>query len=147
MTKWLHAFRQTTTYLGVAVIAIIWGGIYLLTCQAHERAYQDAVRQGNNLTRVLEEYIRRVVQASDSELLALRRAYQSDPQHFDIAGWVVDTRSNSDLSVEFGIVGADGFIMQSKQGTADQSGLRRRSRAFQISSRAPRRTSFISARR
>jgi diguanylate cyclase (GGDEF)-like protein len=116
MTKWLHAFRQTTTYLGVAVIAIIWGGIYLLTCQAHERAYQDAVRQGNNLTRVLEEYIRRVVQASDSELLALRRAYQSDPQHFDIAGWVVDTRSNSDLSIELGIVGADGFITQSSKG-------------------------------
>jgi diguanylate cyclase (GGDEF)-like protein len=116
MTKWLHAFRQTTTYLGVAVIAIIWGGIYLLTCQAHERAYQDAVRQGNNLTRVLEEYIRRVVQASDSELLALRRAYQSDPQHFDIAGWVVATRSNSDLSIELGIVGADGFIKQSSKG-------------------------------
>jgi len=116
MTKWLRAFRQTTTYLGVAVIAIVWGGIYLLASQEHERAYRDAVRQGSNLTRVLEEYIRRVVQASDSELLALRRVYQSDPQHFDIARWVAGTRSNTDLSLELGIVSANGFITQSSQG-------------------------------
>src|ERR1700739_2612740 len=98
MTERLRAFRQSTTYLGVAVIAIVWGGIYLLTCQAHQRAYQDAVRQGSNLTRLLEEYIRRVVQSADSELLALRRAYQSDPQHFDIARWVAGPQPNSDLT-------------------------------------------------
>ncbi len=116
MAKLLRAFRQTTTYLGVAVIAIVWGGIYLLTCQAHERAYQDAVRQGGNLTRVLEEYIRRVVQSSDSALLALRATYQDDPQHFDIARWLAHTQSNSDLLVEYGISNADGFVMQSSRG-------------------------------
>jgi diguanylate cyclase (GGDEF)-like protein len=116
MTERLRAFRQSTTYLGVAVIAIVWGGIYLLTCQAHQRAYQDAVRQGSNLTRLLEEYIRRVVQSADSELLALRRAYQSDPQHFDIARWVAGPQPNSDLTLEYGIVSADGFVVQSSQG-------------------------------
>jgi len=53
MTKWFQTLAQTTTYLGVVVIAIIWGGIYLLASQEHERAYQDAVRQGGNLARVL----------------------------------------------------------------------------------------------
>ncbi len=62
MTKWAQAFRQTTTYLGVVVIAIIWSGIYLLSSEQHDRAYQDALRQGGNLARVLEEYIERVVQ-------------------------------------------------------------------------------------
>ena len=66
MTKWLQAIRQSTTYLGVAVIVIIWGGIYLLAVQERESAYRDAVRQGGNLALVLEEYIRRVVQESDS---------------------------------------------------------------------------------
>ena len=116
MAKLLRAFRQTTTYLGVAVIAIVWGGIYLLTCQAHERAYQDAVRQGSNLTRVLEEYIRRVVQSSDSALLALRAAYQDDPPHFDIARWLAHSQANSDLTVEYGISNADGFVVQSSKG-------------------------------
>ena len=85
MNKWLHEFAQTTTYLGVAVIVIIWGGIYLLASQEHERDYGDAVRQGSNLTRVLEEYIKRVVKETDSTLLALRQSYQEDPQHFDIS--------------------------------------------------------------
>jgi diguanylate cyclase (GGDEF)-like protein/PAS domain S-box-containing protein len=116
MTNWLQAVRQTTSYLGVVVIAIIWGGIYLLASQEHERAYQDAVRQGSNLARVLEEYIRRVAQESDSALLALRRDYQKDPQHFDITDWAVHTRSNDNLTVRFGVADSNGFVLQSSLG-------------------------------
>ena len=116
MTKWVPAIRQTTTYLGIAVIAIIWGGIYLLASEEHVRAYQNAVRQGSNLTRVLEEYISRVVEQSDSALLALRRAYEKDPQHFDILSWVARTQSQRDLTLQFGIADADGFVTQSSLG-------------------------------
>ena len=80
------------------------------------RAYQDAVRQGSNLTRVLEEYISRVVQQSDGALLALRRAYQKDPQNFDIQRWAARTQSQKDLTLQFGIAGADGFVRQSSLG-------------------------------
>ncbi len=116
MRKWAQAFRQTTTYLGVAVIVIIWSGIYLLASQEREHAYQDAVRQGSNLTRVLQEYIKRVVAESDGALLALRREYQNDPQHFDIAHWVARTQPPSDLTVQFGVTDADGFVKQSSLG-------------------------------
>jgi diguanylate cyclase (GGDEF)-like protein/PAS domain S-box-containing protein len=117
MRDWIPATRQTTTYLGVAVIAIIWGGIYFLSNQEHERAYWDAARQGNNLTRVLEQYVRHVVRETDSQLLALRRSYQKDPEHFDIAGWVADTQSQGDLTLLFGIIGVDGFVKKSSVGT------------------------------
>jgi diguanylate cyclase (GGDEF)-like protein/PAS domain S-box-containing protein len=117
MRDWIPAIRQTTTYLGAAVIAIIWGGIYFLSNQEHERAYWDAARQGNNLTRVLEQYVRHVVRETDSQLLALRRSYQKDPEHFDIARWVADTQSQGDLTLLFGIIGADGFVKKSSVGT------------------------------
>jgi diguanylate cyclase (GGDEF)-like protein/PAS domain S-box-containing protein len=116
MAKWFQAFRQTTTYLGVAVIAIIWGGIYLLASQEHEGAYQDAVRQGRNLARVLEEYIERVVQESDSALLELRRAYENDPQHFDIGEWAARTQSSTNLTVQFAIADPAGFVRLSSLG-------------------------------
>jgi len=116
MAKWLHAFRQTTTYLGLVVIAIIWCGIYRLSSEQHQSAYQDAVRQGSNLARVLEEYVERIVQETDGSLLDLRRAYQRDPQHFDIAGWAARTQVHANLTVQFGIAGADGFIKQSTLG-------------------------------
>ena len=113
MKKWIHEFAQTTTYLGVVVISIIWGGISLLASQEHERDYRDAVRQGSNLTRVFEEYIRRVVKETDSTLLALRQSYQEDPQHFDITRWVDRSRSNTELTLNFGIAGPDGSLLQS----------------------------------
>jgi len=113
MNKWLHEFAQTTTYLGVAVISIIWGGIFLLASQEHERDYQDAVRQGSNLTRVLEEYIKRVVKETDSTLLALRQSYQEHPQHFDITRWVERSRSNTELTLQYGIANTAGFVVQS----------------------------------
>jgi diguanylate cyclase (GGDEF)-like protein/PAS domain S-box-containing protein len=116
MTRWLQAFRQTTTYLGVAVLAVIWGGIYLLASQEHERAYQDAVRQGANLNRVLEEYIRRVVEETDDALLSLRRAYQSDPQDFDIVRWAAETQSNNSIAVQFTVTDPDGFVRRSSRG-------------------------------
>jgi diguanylate cyclase (GGDEF)-like protein/PAS domain S-box-containing protein len=112
MTKWFQAIRQTTTYLGIVVIAIIWSGIYLLAGQQHEGAYQDAVRQGSNLARVLEEYIRRVVQESDRALLGLRRSYQKDPQHFDIAAWIARGPQGNDLALHFSIANADGYLTQ-----------------------------------
>lgn len=113
MIRWLQAIRQTTTYLGVVVIVIIWGGIYLLASQEHESAYRDAVRQSGNIARVLEEYIRRVVQESDSTLLELRRDYQRHPQHFDLAAWVARNKAHNGLTVQFGIVNAAGYVIQS----------------------------------
>ncbi|HEX3939831.1 MAG TPA: EAL domain-containing protein [Xanthobacteraceae bacterium] len=113
MANWLRSLRQTTTYLGVAVIAILWVGIYLLASQEHDNAYRDAVRQSGNISRVLEEYIRRVVQESDGALLELRRDYQADPQHFDLAAWASRGQMHNDLTVQFGIADAAGFVTQS----------------------------------
>jgi diguanylate cyclase (GGDEF)-like protein/PAS domain S-box-containing protein len=115
--KWIPAIRQTTTYLGLVVIAVIWSGIYSLSRQEHERASSDAVRQGRNLTRVLEEYASRVVRETDGELLALRQVYQKDPDHFDIVSWVDGAHPKDDLTSRFGIVAADGFTKLSSLGT------------------------------
>jgi two-component system sensor histidine kinase BarA len=98
------------------VISIIWGGTYFLASQEHQRDYDVAERQGANLTRVLDEYIRRVVQETDSALLALRQSCQEDPQHFDITRWMTRSRSLAHLTLQYGIANSDGFIMQSSHG-------------------------------
>jgi len=116
MSNRIRAFAQTTTYLGVAVISIIWGGIYLLDHQERERDYQAAVRQGSNLTRVLDQYFTRVVEEADGALQTLRRSYQEDPRRFDIVDWMTRTRSATKLTLNYGIAGADGFIIQSSYG-------------------------------
>ena len=55
MSRWMRAFAQTTTYLGVVMIVAIWGGIYFLSNEAHDRANEDGLRQGSNLTHVFEQ--------------------------------------------------------------------------------------------
>ena len=116
MAKWIQALRQTTTYLGLVVIAIIWGGIYLLSSEQRQLAYEDALRQGSNLARVLEEYIRGVVQESDNALLALRQDYQHSPENFDLGAWVALTQAHNNLTEHFGISDAKGFVILSSRG-------------------------------
>jgi diguanylate cyclase (GGDEF)-like protein len=116
MSQWIRAFAQTTTYLGVIMIGAIWGGIYFLTAEAHDRAYEDGLRQGSNLTRVFEEYIAHAISGIDSELLVLRKLYQQDPPHFDFDSWIDSTTARSSLTLHFSITGPDGIIRLSSLG-------------------------------
>jgi diguanylate cyclase (GGDEF)-like protein len=114
MSRWIRAFAQTTTYLGAIMIAAIWGGIYFLSSQAYERAYEDGLRQGSNMARVFEEYIAGAISGIDGELLVLRKLYQQDSAHFDFGKWIDHTTSK--LTVHFSITGADGIIRLSTLG-------------------------------
>jgi diguanylate cyclase (GGDEF)-like protein len=116
MLQSIRAFAQPTTYLGMAMIAAIWGGVYLLTIEANNRAYEDGLRQGGNLTRVFEEYISRVIRAADSQLLVLRKLYQQDTENFNFANWMDGGNLPDDLTVHFSITGPDGIIRLSTLG-------------------------------
>ena len=116
MVQYFRAFAQTTTYLGVVMIVAIWGGVYLLTNEAHDRAYEDGLRQASNLTRLFEEYIWRVIRGTDSELLFLRKEYEHDPENFDFANWIDVERLGGDLTVHLSITAPDGIIKLSTLG-------------------------------
>jgi len=110
MFRWVRAFAQTTTCLGVVLIGAIWGGVFLLANAAHQRAYEEGLRQGSNLTRIFEEYISRVVQSSDSQLQFLRKLYEQDPANFDFARWIDSTKKRNDLTMHFSIIDPHGII-------------------------------------
>jgi diguanylate cyclase (GGDEF)-like protein len=116
MSQWIRAFAQTTTYLGVVMIVAIWGGIYFLSTQAHDRAHEDGLRKGSNMARVFEEYIARVISGIDSELLVLRKLYEQDPEHFRFDNWVDKASTRSNLTVHFSITGPDGILKLSSLG-------------------------------
>jgi diguanylate cyclase (GGDEF)-like protein len=116
MPRWIRAFAQTTTYLGVVMIVAIWGGIYFLSNEAHDRANEDGLRQGSNLARVFEEYISRAITGTDAELLVLRKLYAQDPTHFNFDDWIDSATTRSNLTVHFSITGPDGIIRLSSLG-------------------------------
>ena len=110
MFRWVRAVAQTTTFLGVVLIGAIWGGVFLLADAAHERAYEEGLRQGSNLTRIFQEYISRVIQSSDSQLQFLRKLYEQDPAHFDFVRWIDSTKKRNDLTIHFSLIDPKGII-------------------------------------
>jgi diguanylate cyclase (GGDEF)-like protein/PAS domain S-box-containing protein len=114
--QWLRAFAQTTTYMGVAMIVLTWGGLFHLVNEEYENAYTAGLRQGRNLTRVFEEYISRVIGGVDSQLVVLRKLYEQDPANFDFANWVDSVKIQSGLTINFSIVGSDGILKLSSLG-------------------------------
>jgi two-component sensor histidine kinase len=121
MLQRLRAFRQMTTYLGTAMIAIIWCTVFYLAHEECEEAVELAARQGTNLARIFEEYIARVVGGADATLLALRELYQHDPQHFDILRLTRQTLSKEDSVVQFAIIGVDGRYMLGTQSNSAEN--------------------------
>src|SRR6516165_3646314 len=112
MAKWVQSVRHATTYLGLAVIVVIWSGVFLLGEQEHRRAFDEAVRQGNNLTSVLEEYVQRIVLQSDNVLLAMRRDYLRNPKDFDLVTCAKDAQFHNRLTANMGITDAQGYVLQ-----------------------------------
>jgi hypothetical protein len=116
MSRWIRAFAQTTTYLGVVMIAAVWVAIYYFSNEARDRAYEDGLRQGSNMARVFQEYIARVISGIDSELLVLRKLYQQDSAHFDFDMWIDRATARNNLTVHVSITGPDGIIRLSSLG-------------------------------
>jgi diguanylate cyclase (GGDEF)-like protein/PAS domain S-box-containing protein len=94
------------------VIVVIWSGVFLLGEQEHRRAFDEAVRQGSNLTSVLEEYVQKIVLQSDNVLLAMRRDYLRNPKGFDLVNWAKDTQFHNRLTANMGITDAQGYVFQ-----------------------------------
>ena len=114
--NWLRACAQTTTYLGVVMIVVIWSGAFFLASDKREYAYENAQRQGSNLARIFAEYVSRVINGTDSQLLVLRELYQAKPQVEDLAHWVNNATFKNDLAAQFALAGPDGNVMFSSVG-------------------------------
>ncbi len=83
VNNWCNAFVQPTTFLGVLAIVIILSGAFFLKAEEYNRAYEDGIRRGADLTRVLEENVSHIFYGTDSQLLLFRQLYQREPKDFD----------------------------------------------------------------
>jgi diguanylate cyclase (GGDEF)-like protein len=115
-SKWLKAWAQTTTYLGVVMIGVIWSAAFFLANEKYGHALDSAQRQGSNLARVFAEYISRVINGTDSQLLVLRELYENNPRVADLSHWVNNARFKNDLAVQFALADRDGSVLYSSIG-------------------------------
>ena len=107
---------QPAIYLGLAMIAVVWGSIDFHLSVERERAEQGAIQENSNLARVFEEHIVRTLTGVDRSLLLLRSAYLANPAGFDIEKWLASPGLESALVPRVGIVGRDGILLASSAG-------------------------------
>ena len=113
VNNWYNAFVQPTTFLGVLAIVIILGGAFFVKTEEYNRAYEDGIRRGADLTRVLEENVSHIFYSTDSQLLLFRQLYQREPKDFDLAHWINNSELGNTPAVQFAIVGSDGKVLSS----------------------------------
>ena len=110
---WYYAFAQPATYLGIIAIIIILSGAFFLEKEEYNRAYEEGIQSGANLTRVLQEHVSSIFHSADNQLLLLRQLYQRNPKDLDLPHLINNSALDNDLVTQFTIVGADGKILSS----------------------------------
>ncbi|HWP26277.1 MAG TPA: EAL domain-containing protein [Xanthobacteraceae bacterium] len=113
---WLNSWAQTTTYLGVVMIGVIWTAAFHLANEKYEHTLEGAQRQGANIARAFAEYISRVINGTDGQLIVLRELYHANPESGEFAYWVGNAKFKNDLAVQFALTDARGQVLFSSIG-------------------------------
>src|SRR5262249_20506852 len=89
--------------------------LYLID-KERSHAYEAAVRNGDNLSRIFQQHLERTIGSADQTLRLLRKVYLRDQGKVDLAAWTSDPALRNDLVMQVGIVGPDGFLKMSSAG-------------------------------
>ena len=117
---WQRSRLNATTYLGVAMIALIWVGL-LWNQHTGRRNFVEAAREnGSNLARAYEESVICSVGEIDKTLLLLRARYLANPKQFNIRDVRADPLLSSDLVRNAALIDANGIMTVSDSATKDQ---------------------------
>ena len=101
---WVRASLQGTTFLGLTMIALVWGSIvYHLRAQKNA-AIQAAFQETANLARTFEEQIVRTVRGIDATLLVLRAVYGRDTDKFDLPNGPGNAGIVTDVVIQYSII-------------------------------------------
>jgi diguanylate cyclase (GGDEF)-like protein len=113
---WLNAWAQTTTYLGVVMIGVIWGGAYYLAHEKYEHALEGAQRHGANIARVFAEYISRLINGTDGQIIVLRDLYHANPDPDEFSYWVSNVKFKNDIAAQFLLADERGYLLYTSMG-------------------------------
>ncbi len=99
--------------LGLLSIALVWVSVIHSMSVERTQALRGAVQSTGNLARAFEEHVVRSVKQADQALLAMRKSYQGDPDHFDIPTWRQRTLALSDFTFQVSLADRHGLLRAS----------------------------------
>jgi diguanylate cyclase (GGDEF)-like protein len=106
----MRALGQTSVVLGIAMIGMLWLGIYLKYHDQSRSDRQDAVRSMSNLAMLFEEHVQRAIGEAGKSLYFIRRAVERRTSDSDFAKIVTNPELGSEIIVQFAIIDAQGMM-------------------------------------
>ncbi len=105
--------------LMLLALVTVWSSIIINLSREYRVAYEDAIKDSDNLTHAFAENIARTIDAVDQTLLAVRDAYRRDPAHFDLDTWARTHPLLKTLLLQIVIADRYGHLVQGNLGPID----------------------------
>ncbi len=107
-----HARRQRHVLWAVTAAAslLIITLVPLLLVGLREQARESARLQYENLARVFEEHVSRIVSLTDQSMTAMRAKYEADPLGFSLHDWLKNNAVPADVLPQIGIINRSGIL-------------------------------------
>ncbi|MFO1148919.1 MAG: ATP-binding protein [Alsobacter sp.] len=113
---WLRALPQGSTYLGLTLVAVIWGTIASSLVADREQSIAGAASTTTTLARAFEEYTQRTIKEVDKTLLILRQAHDVNPAGFDLPSFTANDYFVNDVTLQIALIGRDGYLRSTNLG-------------------------------
>lgn len=118
-----RAWIQPATFIGLCMLAAVYGVLALLITNDRRDAVANATRTTDNLVRIVDQSYSHIFRSVDSTLQFLRRAYQQSRSPDGLQAWLNDTAARTDLEYRFVILDKDGKAVAASTGVGSGSGM------------------------
>ena len=99
--------------MAAAAIVVVSFLVVVLIQGLRQQAVEAASGEFQNLARVFDEHVSRTVKLNDQYMLALRGAYETDPEHFVLTSWIAGNGVVTDVLPQIGIIDKNGKYIAS----------------------------------
>jgi diguanylate cyclase (GGDEF)-like protein len=113
----LLAERRSSAIFGIAIIAMVWVGVFLKFSQDKRDDLAEAEHTSGSFAMVFEEYVLRSIEELDNTLFYVRSAIEISKQPKDYSGILHSTELPHDIVVQMAIIDANGIMRASTAGS------------------------------
>jgi diguanylate cyclase (GGDEF)-like protein/PAS domain S-box-containing protein len=112
----LIAWRSPAVLIALLLVPMFWFAYFMNNSFEKQRALRQAASHGTNVAQIFQESTERIFLGVDRSLHLIRFLYERDPAGFDLMFWAKNALMTSDGTLQFALIGRDGFLIASTNG-------------------------------
>ena len=144
--SWIRALNQGSTFLGLAMIVLVWLGLDFHLKTELATVQNDAIQNAGNLSRAFEEHLIRTIRDADHTLQIVRNAYIRNPATFDLLRWSNEEHALEGPTIQIAIIDPAGSSGRAPQVLSRRESMSAIESTFAYMSTQPRTASSSASR-